>query len=52
MEQVVYTFRGEKYTNCYVAFKSDFVFSSITNIQNMLKSTNAGAKHAYIIRKH
>jgi len=34
----------KKYTNCFVAIKSDFVFSSIdtTNIQETLQSTNAG----------
>jgi len=46
----------KRYTICFVAVESDFLFSNtiITNIQKTLKSTNAYAmvKRTYIINKH
>jgi len=47
-------FWAKKNTNCFVAIKSNFVFSSIvtTNIQKTLQPTNTGAEHTYIISKH
>jgi len=52
IKQVVYTFSGKKYTESFVAVKSDVVFSSIiiTNILKMVKSTkaNARAKHFWV----
>jgi len=43
MEQVIKAFWDKEYTNCCVAIKDDFVFSSTitTNIQKTLESTNA-----------
>jgi len=49
MEQVGYTFWGKNNTDCCVAIKGNFVFSSIvtTKILKTLESTNTGAEHAY-----
>jgi len=46
MEQVVYNFLAKKNTKCFVAVKSNFVFSSIvrTNIQKTLQPANTGAE--------
>jgi len=54
MGKVVCTFLGKKNTNCFVAIKSDFVFSSIvtTDIQKTLQPTNTEAELTYIISKH
>jgi len=53
MEEVVYTY-WDKNTDCFVAIKSDFVFSSIvtTHIQKTLESTGTRAEHTYISSKH
>jgi len=53
MEQIVYTFLAKKNTNCFVAIKSSFVFSSTvtTNIHKTLQPTNNRAEHVYIISR-
>ena len=54
MEQLFVLFWAKKNTNCFVAIKSDFVFSSIvtTDIQKTLQPTNTEAELTYIISKH